>query len=155
MAAYVAFLRGIMPSNPNMRNEKLRGVFEGLGFSDVRTVISSGNVIFESKSKSVPALEAKVEKALMKDLGIKSPAYVRSKKELESLIKKDPFKGSEHGKESYLIVTFLKKKPREIFSVLDMRDPNTSDFMRILEKKHGKDITTRTWKTVERIMQKI
>jgi hypothetical protein len=28
MKQYVAFLRGIMPSNPNMRNEKLRGVFE-------------------------------------------------------------------------------------------------------------------------------
>lgn len=28
MPIYAALLRGIMPTNPNMRNEKLRGVFE-------------------------------------------------------------------------------------------------------------------------------
>lgn len=42
MTTYVALLRGIVPLNPNMRNEKLRGVFEKLGFTNVRTVISSG-----------------------------------------------------------------------------------------------------------------
>jgi hypothetical protein len=41
---YVALLRGIMPTNPNMKGEKLKAVFEGLGFSNVHTVIASGNV---------------------------------------------------------------------------------------------------------------
>ena len=36
---YVALLRGIGPTNPNMRNEKLRGFFEVLVFEDVQTVI--------------------------------------------------------------------------------------------------------------------
>ncbi|MBA3630747.1 MAG: DUF1697 domain-containing protein [Actinobacteria bacterium] len=43
MKSYVALLRGIGPSNPNMRNDRLRAVFEDLGFSNVRAVISSGN----------------------------------------------------------------------------------------------------------------
>jgi uncharacterized protein (DUF1697 family) len=50
--------------NPNMRNEKLRGVFEGLGLTNVKTVISSGNVLFESPREDVPALEAEIEDAL-------------------------------------------------------------------------------------------
>src|ERR1700694_4952258 len=101
MTTYAALLRGIMPTNPNMRNEKLRSVFEGLGFSNVHTIISSGNVIFESRSKDVSSLEIKIEKALLKQLGIKSPAYIRSKQELEHLIKKDPFKGAGHNPRSY------------------------------------------------------
>jgi hypothetical protein len=62
MKSYVALLRGIAPTNPNMRNDRLRGVFAELGFSNVRTVISSGNVLFETDSSAVRALETKVER---------------------------------------------------------------------------------------------
>ncbi len=40
MASYAALLRGIMPSNPAMSNARLRGVFEGLGLQDVRSVLA-------------------------------------------------------------------------------------------------------------------
>ncbi len=155
MTTYVALLRGILPTNPNMRNEKLRGVFEGLGFSNVHPVISSGNVIFETNSKNIPTLEFTIEKALMKHLGIKSPVYIRSKKELEALIQKNPFGTMEHGQTSYLIVSFLKKKPGEIFNTLDLSHPHTSKVMSTIDKKFNKDVTTRTWKTVVRIVKKM
>ncbi len=154
MHTYAALLRGIMPSNPNMKNERLRAVFEGLGFSNVKTVISSGNVIFDSKMKDIPALEKKIETALLKELGIKSPAYIRSKEELRHLLKKDPFKGLEHGRKLYLIVSFVRSAPREIFTIIDMT-AGTAGFMRDIEKKYDKDVTTRTWKTVERILTKM
>ena len=57
-----------------MRNDKLRGVFEDLDFSNVRTVITSGNVLFETDSSAVRALETKVEEALPKRLGFASTA---------------------------------------------------------------------------------
>jgi uncharacterized protein (DUF1697 family) len=155
MTTYVAFLRGIMPTNPNMRNEKLRMAFEAMGFSNVQTLISSGNVLFESGSNNVSALEALIEKELALRLGIQSPAFVRSKKELEGHIRKDPFKGKEHSKDSYLIVTFTRKKPREIFNVINIAKTSGADFMRDIEKKFGKEVTTRTWKTVERVVKKM
>jgi uncharacterized protein (DUF1697 family) len=155
MTTYIAFLRGIMPMNPNMRNEKLRGVFEGLGFKDVQTVIASGNVIFNSPSKDSAKLETTIEKALLKDLGITSPAYIRSKEQLEALIKKNPFEGAEHSRTSYLIVSFLKKAPWEICTTLDTTNSTTTDFMKNLDKKYGKEVTTRTWKTVEKIFKKM
>jgi uncharacterized protein (DUF1697 family) len=68
MTSYVALLRGIGPLNTNMRNEKLRDVFERLGFENVRTVISSGNVLFQTSAQSTEKLEAVVEKALPKQL---------------------------------------------------------------------------------------
>jgi len=154
MTKYAAFLRGIMPSNPNMRNEKLRQVFERLGFSNVKTVISSGNVIFESPAKSTVKLEADIEKALLKELQIQSPAFIRSQKELDSLLKKEPFKKVAHSRETYQLVTFLRKKPHQIFTTINVIENEASRFMVDLEKKYGKDLTSRTWKTVERIAAK-
>ena len=154
MVSYAAFLRGIMPMNPNTRNAKLKEVFEGLGFSDVQTVISSGNVVFKSKPHNADLLENKIEKALALSLDFKNPVIVRSKDELERIIRKNPFKGKEHDRKSYLIVTFLKKEPREIFSTLDLTKAPTPSFMTDLEKTHGKMITTRTWLTINRIMKK-
>jgi uncharacterized protein (DUF1697 family) len=175
MTKYVALLRGIAPTNPNMRNDKLRSVFEKLGFANVRTVISSGNVIFESPSRSVKKLEETIESALPEQLGFTSTTIIRSQGQILKLVDKDPFEGMVHSQKSSLNVTFLKKKRRTnlkfphkidnrdyellgmydgaICSVIDLTSAKTPDLMIWLEKKFGKEITTRTWKTVERILK--
>ena len=175
MPRYVALLRGIAPTNPKMRNENLRNLFEGLGFSNVKTVIASGNIVFESPSRSAKKLEAMIEKALPEQLGFSSTTIIRSRAQLQELVKKDPFRGREHKKEYYLNVTFLKKTtgtakkltemPGDrsikvlgmdagaIYSAVDLTSGTTPDLMLWLEKKFGKEITTRTWKTVERILK--
>lgn len=155
MALYVALLRGIGPTNPNMKGEKLKRVFESLGFKNVAPVIASGNIVFETKTSDMTAIETKIEKALPKQLGFTSTAIVRSYDDLKRLAKKDPFKGVADEKPNYLIVTFFKNKEKEVCTVLNMENANTPDFMRQLEKKHGKQITTRTWKTVHRILKKM
>ena len=175
MTKYVALLRGIAPLNPNMRNDKLRGVFEKLGFANVKTVISSGNVVFESPSRNIKKLEETVEKALPEQLGFTSTTIIRSKDQLQKLVDKNPFEGMEHSQKSSLNVTFLKNKTSTdtkfpynvdnrgytllgmydgaICSVIDLTSSKTPDLMLWLEKKFGKEITTRTWKTVERILK--
>lgn len=177
MTKYVALVRGIGPSNPNMRNEKLRGVFRDLGFEDVQTVISSGNVLFKTQARYVEELEAIIEEALPEKLGFISTTIVWSKAELESLVDKEPFKGVKDSPESRLNVTFLKNEPtkeikfpyhaenkgylvlgiydRAICSVVDLTRAKTPDLMRWLEKEFGKNITTRTWKTVGRILKRM
>ncbi|MFD6216460.1 DUF1697 domain-containing protein, partial [Nocardia salmonicida] len=69
MESYAALLRGIMPTNPNMRNEKLRGVFEGLGFEKVASVLTSGNVVFRTADDPAD-LEDRIQQALNAELGI-------------------------------------------------------------------------------------
>jgi uncharacterized protein (DUF1697 family) len=155
IVTYVALLRGIMPMNPNMKGEKLKKVFESLGFEDVVTVIASGNVVFSSRSKNAAALEAKIEKALPAQLGFKSTTIIRSRDQLERLVKKNPFKGVKDEKPNYLIVTFFKDGRKEVRTVLDVTKAGTPDFMRTLEKQHGKALTTRTWKTIGRILKKM
>lgn len=152
---YVALLRGIMPTNPNMNSEKLRTVFEGLGFANVRTVIASGNVVFDTPSKSASLLERKIEEALPRMLGFSSTTMVRSQKEIEALIARNPFKGIVDEKPNYLVVTFFKEGSTELCTTLDLSSQDATRYMASLEKKHGKKITTRTWKTVHRIMKKM
>ena len=175
MTRYVALLRGIAPTNPNMRNDKLRGVFEKLGFENIKTVISSGNVVFESPSRSVRELEDRIENAFPEELGFNSTTIIRSQKQVQQLVDKNPFQGMEHSQTSSLNVTFLKQKRKidikfpynvenrdytllgmydgAICSVIDLTSAKTPDLMIWLEKQFGKEITTRTWKTVERIQK--
>lgn len=151
----MALLRGIMPTNPNMRGEKLREVFSGLGFTQVQTVIASGNVIFDSASKSPAALENKIETALFETLGFKSTTMVRSRAEIQKLINKNLFKNIKDEKPNYLLVTFFKDRREEQCDVIDISGDKTPHFMSALERTHGKALTTRTWKTVHRIQKKM
>jgi uncharacterized protein (DUF1697 family) len=111
MTSYVALLRGIGPLNTNMRNEKLRDVFERLGFENVRTVISSGNVLFQTSAQSTEKLEAIVEKALPKQLRFHSTTIIRNEDEWQRLIYLDPFKNIKEIDRAKPHVTFLKLKP--------------------------------------------
>lgn len=174
---YAALLRGIGPSNPNMRNEKLREVFRKLGFQNVQTVISTGNVLFESPSRGVRTLEATIEKAIQDQLGFTSTTIIRSHEPFKRLIGDKPFGKTEDTPTARLNVTFLKEKQetdlrfpyrakekgysvigmndREVFSVVDLSGATTPDVMAWLEQQFGKAITTRTWKTVGRILKRL
>lgn len=169
MPKYAAFLRGIGPSNPNMHQAKLVGVLEDLGFSNVQAVISSGNVIFESESKDVKSLEAKIERSWPSKLGFNSTTIIRSQKQLQALVKANPYRDTEHSRRNYLLVTFFKNPPsppqsdnyvtklgvNALCSIIDTTSSKTPDFMTKTEKQFGKEITSRTWKTIQRIIKKM
>lgn len=175
---YIALLRGIGPGNPNMTNDKLRGVFEALGFTDVRSVISSGNVIFTAPKGDTSELETVIQTGLNEILGIPGGTVIRSEDEIKAFLETKPFGDVEHSPSSYLTVTFMKTRgftfPLElpyqsdrgyvlqgydaaidaIYATVDTTSGKTVDYMTWMEKQCGKDITTRTWKTVERIAKK-
>jgi len=179
MQRYVAFLRGIAPSGRNMTNDKLRGVFDGLGFAAVGSVLASGNITFRTADVDVPSLEQRIEEALVSDLGVKSRTIIREDSELRALVERDPFPGLTHGTRTYLTATFLKntvtvpealpEQPdrltgmvrydpgcRAVLAITDNSDPgDTSGLMSWLERSFGKDITTRSWLTVQRVITKL
>ncbi|WP_280268393.1 DUF1697 domain-containing protein [Nocardia wallacei] len=179
MNRYAALLRGIMPSNPNMRNEKLRAVFEGLGFGAVGSVLSSGNIVFGCAATDIAALEARIQQALTTELGIGGGTIIRSRDELRALVDSDPFPGLTHARGTYLTVTFVKdgtqgppgplpeelasgmrivrydEAARAVLSVIDNSTSATPDFMSWLESVYGKGITTRTFLTVQRVLAKL
>jgi uncharacterized protein (DUF1697 family) len=168
---YVALLRGIGPSNPNMHGAKLKEAAESAGFKNVQTLLASGNVIFESGITDQAKIEAKLEKTWPAKLGFNSTTIARSQGQLQALVDANPYKGSEHSRSSYLLVTFFKappqpKPPKNYYDVMGVNalcnnldnsaELGTPDFMVKLDKQFGKDqITSRTWLTIQRIISKM
>jgi uncharacterized protein (DUF1697 family) len=168
---YVALLRGIGPSNPNMHGAKLKMAAESAGFKNVQTLLASGNVIFESDIKDRSKIEQILEKTWPDKLGFNSMTIVRSQDQLEALVDANPYKGVAHSRDSYQLVTFFKQKPaappskpnfydinevNALCNTIDATRDKTPDFMVSLDKHFGKDqITSRTWLTIQRIFSKM
>lgn len=182
MSKYVAMLRGIGPGNPNMTGAAFKLFFKGLGFTGVQTVLSSGNIIFESPISNISTLTKLIEKTLPQKLGYSRSVIIRSQMELQHLIDRDPFKGIEqdHNKGKYLLVTFFRDVPHMPFDLpytpegkpytllgridgaaygsIDLSNvpgAKTPDYMSWLEKQFGKEITSRTPKTIRLILSKM
>lgn len=153
MTKYVAIIRGVGPGNPNMHSAPLTKFFEGLGFQNVKTVISSGNVVFESNETKNEKLEELIEKELPQKLGFFRTTIVRSQEQLKKFVDTNPFNGIPDEKPNYLLVTFFKDGKDELISVLNQEKDKTPDFMTKLEKEYGKQISSLTWKTIGRILK--
>src|SRR6266850_5206911 len=114
MPKYVAFLRAINVGGHTVKMDQLRDLFKGLGFKNVETFIASGNVIFESPSKSATALEKKIESCLLKALGYEVVTFVRAVSELAGIADYKPFSHSDlNAKEHTLYIGFLITEPSQ------------------------------------------
>lgn len=177
---FIALLRGInVGGNKKVPMADAKKVFEGLGFTEVRTFLASGNIRFKV-AKGRPTLEeltATLEAALKKKFGFEIPVLLRSLDSIQSLVKENPFKGIPVTPETRLYVTFIEGKPLvelklpyetpekdfkilcktkdgAVCSVLTLlRGRGSVDAMTILEKTYGKKITTRNWNTVLKLIK--
>ncbi|MFZ5892725.1 MAG: DUF1697 domain-containing protein [Myxococcota bacterium] len=166
---YAAFLRGVSPMNAKM--SELKACFESAGFSDVKTLLSSGNVVFGARSQSEKALETKAEAAMQKQLGKSFLTIVRAVEELGQLIDDDPFGSYRLPKAAKRVVSFLREAPKAKLAlpvekdgarILELRErvvltayvpsPRGAVFMNLIEKTFGEAVTTRTWDTVCKIV---
>src|SRR5262245_5449565 len=105
MTRYVALLRGVSPVNAKM--PELKRCFESAGFTDVRTLLSSGNVVFNARTATEASLERKAEKAMQAELGRSFGTIVRSTEFLQQLVASDPFAEFKLPPNAKPIVTFL------------------------------------------------
>lgn len=170
MARFVALLRGInVGGNKKVEMAKLRTVLEKAGLTEVKTLLNTGNVLFEAPKATAAGLEEVLEKAFKFVI----PVILRPASAIEALAKADPFKGITRDENTRLYITFLTDKPEsktppksadksfrilqvtdgEVVSVLQL-DPEhrTVDAMAIIEKTYGKKVTTRNWNTVLKLL---
>ena len=112
MPKYVAFLRAINVGGHTVKMDQLRSLFEALSFSNVQTFIASGNVIFDSKSKSTKALEKKIESHLQDALGYEVATFIRTTSELAVIADYKPFPDEELKADgNALYIGFLADEP--------------------------------------------
>ncbi|MGA7730778.1 MAG: DUF1697 domain-containing protein [Chloroflexia bacterium] len=110
MPRYIALLRAINVGGHNVKMDRLRKLFEELGFADVETFIASGNVIFTSPNNDTRALEKKIEGHLKKSLEYEVATFIRTAAEIAKIAKYEPFPNEDIGTGS-LYVTFLAEAP--------------------------------------------
>lgn len=175
---YIALLRGInVGGNKKVPMADLKKLMEKEGYKNVKTLLASGNVIFEATEKNESKLKTTLEKIYEKKFGFTIPVLIRSAESLEKLAKTNPFKGIPVTKDTRLYVTFLsgdkpkgtikipyssetgalkilRASPTEVITVIVL-DPkvDTVKMMGILEKEFGKNMTTRNWNTVEKLLK--
>ena len=88
-----------------VKMDRLRGLFESLGFTDVETFIASGNVIFETAAKNSAALEKKISGRLEDALGYPVDTFLRKAQEMAEIEERSPFKPKKS--EDAVYVAFL------------------------------------------------
>ena len=148
----------------------LRMAFEAAGFTDVTTLLSSGNLVFTARAGSDAALQRKAEAAMTRRLGRTFLTIIRSVDELREILASDPYRAFRLTPAAKRIVTFLRDPlasklilpaevdgarilavdGRTIFSAY-VPSPRGPVFMTLIEKNFGSELTTRTWDTVTKV----
>lgn len=178
MATYAAFLRGINVGGQNLvAMKRLSRAFESLDFKNVKTLLASGNVLFEARVANTDRLARKIEEKLKKTFGREIGTIVRTLEGLREFVDTQPFRGIKVTPRTRLFVTFLSEKPKtglkipyqspdksfrilsrtdgEVCSVLTVGPQWAKNLreMNILEKEFGKKVTTRSWGTVDKVVK--
>jgi uncharacterized protein (DUF1697 family) len=169
---YAALLRGVSPMNAKM--PALARCFEAAGFTGVKTLRSSGNVVFGASGAGGAGAEHKleraIERAMHETLDRTFLTIVRPIDALREILDADPYATFRLAPGAKRVVTFLRDAPqaqlalplaldgarilcvrgREVFSTY-VPGPRGPVFMRLIEKTFGEAVTTRTWDTVQKV----
>ena len=175
MHQYIAFLRGIN-GGLTLKMADLRKIFEKLGFTNIKTVLATGNVIFDASQSNRMDIASQIERAIASAYDYETVAILYTKDELSDLLEADPFHGIARSTKSSPQVSFTQGSsgslpfntpydvPQKgykvvgmiddaVCSVIDLSGATRPDLLAVLDRVFNKKVTTRNWKTVERCYQ--
>ncbi|MBN2638921.1 MAG: DUF1697 domain-containing protein [Bacteroidales bacterium] len=177
MTQRISILRGInVGGKRKILMPDLITMMKKLGFSDCRTYIQSGNMLFNyDQNVENSELELLIEKAILQTFEFDVPVMVRTKKDFLKLAEINPFYRDKSTDMDRLHVTFLKETPTQKFVAEIANIDFTPDSFQIIdnhvllycsgkysdtkltnqffEKKLKVQATTRNWKTVLKLIE--
>jgi uncharacterized protein (DUF1697 family) len=166
---HAAFLRGVNLGRRQVKSAELRAAFEEMGLEGVKTLLASGNVLFEAGEDE--GLQTRIERGLQDRFGFAIGTVLRRLDELRAQVERQPFGGRSEDADTKLYVLLFAellpdsvqlvglpndfdivgRTPREVF-VIAHRKPNGryGEGMVKLEKQvpKGALVTTRNWNTI-------
>jgi len=171
MTTYIGLLRAVNLAGLNrVAMADLRELLTGLGFTDVKTLLQSGNVVFRGRPRAVPGLERTLENALRSDLRVTTDFFVRSVPEWDALIDANPFPKEAQRDPQRLIALLLRDavdaaRVKDLQRAIPGREVVRADgrqayivypdgqgrsrlTIALIEKKLGTRGTARNWNTV-------
>ena len=112
MVTCIALLRAINLAGRNrVSMSDLRELLEDLGMRNGRTLLQSGNLVFQTDVTAAGDLERKLEEAAEEHIGLRTEFLVRTAQEWQSIIAANPFPDDAERDPSHLLVTCLKTSP--------------------------------------------
>lgn len=106
---WAAMLRGINLGKRQLKSAELAAVVKQLGYADVKTLLASGNVVFDAAEREAAAVERALHKALADATGLKSEVLARNRAELARAIAANPFAEVARARPSQLVVIFHRE----------------------------------------------
>lgn len=114
MKTYIGLLRAVNIVGKNaVAMKELRELLSDLKLHDVQTLLQSGNVVFRADGTTPKELEVMLDKAIAKELGVKTEFFVRTSSEWKKLIADNPFPVAAAQDPSRFAVMVLKDAPPE------------------------------------------
>ena len=159
MATYISMLRGINILGHNLiKMSDLQALYRDLGFTNVRTYIQSGNVVFEVRRSPADKISSRIVKAIHNAYGFSVSNFVITPKELGQVIDRNSFLNESGIDRSKLHVTFLSAAPKktDLEKINDL--PQGSEAFHCVGKAmylycpHGYGRTKLTNNTLERLL---
>lgn len=172
MTTYISMLRGInVGVQKRLSMETLRGIYTDLGFTNVRSYVQSGNVVFGSVAKTRSDLFSCIESRIEQTCGYHTEVFIRQADEFQRLLYGNPFLMQRHEDAAKLHVVFYYQAPSDT-SLAKLTAPSgtTDEFAltemavylfcpngygktklsnSFFERKLGIPVTTRNWNTVK------
>ncbi len=171
MTEYYIFLRGInVGGHHKVPMAELRELLGQMGYEKVKTFLASGNVRLEADDTGQKELEETLSRAIENKFAFPVPVICRSSERMQKLFRENAYAREKEDKKIKWLVTFLKndvqvhpeteetegfslvyKAPDLVCGVLDLEKSGSPDAMKVLEKAYGKEITSRTWQTLQKM----
>jgi uncharacterized protein (DUF1697 family) len=112
MSIHIALLRGINVGGRNLiAMSQLRDLVGSLGFAGVRTLLQSGNLVFQSDRLAGSELERLLEAETAKRMNVAVDYLVRTREEWQAIIAGNPFTDAAMRDPGHLLVMCLKSAP--------------------------------------------
>ena len=176
MKTWISMLRGINVSGQKkIKMADLRAMFEAAGYSNVRSYVQSGNVVFGTDEKDANVLADAIEAAITETFGFDVSVFLRDSEDFRRIIDDNPYLLRGNADPQRLYVTFLRTTPStERVDNTDLPAGSADEFIvagdavylhcpggygtsklsnTFFERKLGMPATTRNWNTVNALYE--
>jgi uncharacterized protein (DUF1697 family) len=167
---HIALLRAVnVGGTGKVPMAELKAMFAKLGFADAKTLLQSGNVVFDGGKRAPADLEALLEKETEKKFKVRPDYFIRTATAWKKLVAANPFGREAEADPGRLVVLPFKKKPtgdikalraaikgketvellgRELYAYYPDGQGNSKLTSALIEKHLGARGTARNWNTV-------
>lgn len=176
MSRFVVLLRGVnVGKGKRVPMAEFKAMLEGLGYTDVSTLLNSGNAVFTSAARSPRKHEVSIAAALQESMAVTTPVIVKSAADWSAVLAASPITPCEADHSKYLVAVAAEEEALDELKPLQELAQAPERFIvtkvaaflhcpagvlqsrvgEALLGKAGKRVTTRNWATVLKLSTKV